>query len=169
VDALVKAGKIVSHSRAVYARGVLALWIPKGDDLHVSRLEDLAGPQIRSVAIATPSAAPYGKAAVDALEKAALWQKVQPKVVYSSNINMAREFAASGNADAAFTALSLVLKETGKVIRVDQSLYTPIDQAIGIVSGSRHSESSMRFISYVLGPKGQDILRKFGYVITSPA
>ena len=35
-------------------------------------------------------------------------------MVYANNVSMAKQFAASGNADAAFTAYSLVFRESGK-------------------------------------------------------
>lgn len=165
IDALIKSGKVIADSRAIYARGILALWIPKGDAIGVSRLEDLVGPKVRSIAIASPTAAPYGKAAVDALRKASLWTNVERKVVYSSNISMAKQFAASGNADAAFTAYSLVLNETGRVIRVDNSLYMPIDQAVGIVSATQKLDLARRFDSFLSTPRARNILEKFGYVM----
>jgi len=43
---------------------------------------------------------------------------------------MAKQLAATGNADAAFTAYSLVLHERGTVLKVDPGLYQPIEQAL---------------------------------------
>src|ERR1700722_17918160 len=59
IDQLVRDGKILRESRVLYARGRLALWNPQGV---VKKLEDLAAPSIRFVAIAKPEAAPYGEA-----------------------------------------------------------------------------------------------------------
>ena len=165
VDALVTHGKITPESRIIYARGMLALWIPKGEDLGVRRLEDLTNRSIRSIAIATPSVAPYGKAAVEALQSSSLWASVESKVVYSTNINMAKQFAATGNADGAFTAYSLVLNESGIVIRVDSNLYAPIQQAAGVVKASKNQDRAKRFVSFLASDRGRGILRKFGYII----
>ena len=100
IDALVAAHKLTNDSRAVYALGQLALWIPDGEQLGVSELKDLAGKQIRFVAIAQPELAPYGQAAVDVLKGAGLWDSVQPKLVYGTSISMAKQYAASGSANA---------------------------------------------------------------------
>jgi len=107
VDSLVSKGKLVSDSRAVYAIGQLALWIPKGEQSGVRELKDLARQSVRFIAIAQPELAPYGQAAVDSLKAAGLWDVLQPKVVFANNISQAKQFAISGNADAAFTAYSL--------------------------------------------------------------
>lgn len=164
VDALVKQQLIAAGTRAVYARGQLALWVPRGDALRVHALADLTEPAVRFISIARPSVAPYGKAAEEALQRAWLWDKLQPKIVYAPNINMAKQQAASGNADAAFTAYSLVQKERGQVILVDAALYAPIDQALAVVAQAKNPEGARRFTAYLLSASGQAALRRHGYL-----
>jgi molybdate transport system substrate-binding protein len=163
VDQLIAKGKIALDSRAVYARGALALWVPKGEHLGVRTLGDLAGEQIRFIALAQPESAPYGRAALEAMATAGLWGKLQPKLVYASNISLSRQFAATGNADAAFTAHPLVLKDTGTVIKVDPKLYRPIDQALGVVASSMQPERASQFAAFLLGSEAKEIFRENGY------
>jgi molybdate transport system substrate-binding protein len=163
VDSLIAAKKLTAPSRAVYALGQVALWIPKGEEAGVHELKDLAKPGVHFIAIAQPNVAPYGQASVDALKKADLWTQLQPKVVYGGNISQAKQLASSGNADAAFTAYSLVKDEKGVVLKVDPSLYKPIEQALGIVAGATHSAEAERFRSFLLGADGRDILQRRGY------
>jgi molybdate transport system substrate-binding protein len=160
IDDLVRDGKIVPESRRIYARGRLALWAPNGNP---GRLEDLTIPTIRFVAIASPEAAPYGAAAVETLKNLGIWDKVQPKIVYANNINMAKQYAASGNADAAFTAYSLVLNEKGSILLVDEKLHRPIDQTVGVVSASKRKAEAQRFVSFLTGTEGRSLLQRFGY------
>jgi molybdate transport system substrate-binding protein len=161
VDRLVTNGKIAPDTRAVYARGQLALWAPKGD---IQSLNDLTNKDVRFVAIAQPDLAPYGKAAVEAIKAAGLWEKLQPKLVYATNINLARQFAATGNADAAFTAYSLVMKDAG-VIQVDPKLHSPIDQAVGIVTSSNQQENARQFAAFLRSDGAKAILKRSGYQI----
>jgi molybdate transport system substrate-binding protein len=88
---------------------------------------------------------------------------VQPRVVYADNINMAKQYGTTGNADAVFTAYSLVLKEAGKVIRVDEKLHNPIDQALGIVAASKHQDLARQFVDFLLKGQGREILGDSGY------
>src|ERR1700752_583893 len=145
VDALAKKGILLAEPCAVYARGRLALWIPKGETLGVRDLSGLVKPSIRVIAIATPAAAPYGQAAVEALKSSGLWQQVETKIVYANNISMAKQFAATANADAAFTAYSLILHEQGIVLRVDEQLHKKIHQSLGILKASPRIQSAKRF------------------------
>lgn len=165
VDSLAAARKITGDSRAIYALGQLALWIPEGGPEGVHELKDLAGPEIRFVAIAEPDLAPYGQATVEVLKGAGLWDTVRPKLVYGTSISMARQFAASGSANAAFTAYSLVLHDKGTVLKIDSHLYKPIEQAMGIVSASSHLKEAQQFRSFLLGPEGRTILANSGYLL----
>jgi molybdate transport system substrate-binding protein len=165
VDSLVATRKLTSDSRAVYALGQLALWMPEGEASGVHELKDLAGPKIRFIGIAQPELAPYGQATVEVLKGAGLWEAVQPKLVYGTSISMAKQYAASGSANAAFTAYSLVLHEKGTVLKIDSHLHKPIEQALGIVAASSHMEEAKQFRSFLLGAEGRRILANSGYLL----
>ena len=154
---------LLPGTRAVYARGILALWIPAGMKASIGTISDLAKPDVRFIAIAKPELAPYGQAAVETLRRLKLWATVQPKIVYAENINIARQYGLSKNADAVFTAYSLVLHEPGKLIRVDESLHSPIDQELGIVARSKHPEAARKFVDFLLRGEGRKILISSGY------
>lgn len=163
VAELDRRGLLLAHSRAVYARGILALWIPPGAKAVIDRIEDLANPDVRFIAAAKPELAPYGQAAVETLQHLNLWTRVQSKMVYAENINVARQYGLSHNADAVFTAYSLLLREPGKVIQVSESLHPPIDQELGIVASSKNLEPARKFVDFLLHGEGRAVLLKSGY------
>jgi molybdate transport system substrate-binding protein len=163
VDELARKGLLVEGSRAVYARGRLVLWVPPGGRAQVSRIEDLAGAGVTRVALARPDAAPYGRAAVESLQALKLWTEVEPKVVYSQSVAQAKQFAASGNADAAFLPRSLVKEGEGTVVEVEERLHAPIDQALGVVRASGRQGAARSFVEFVLSEEGQSVLKSFGY------
>src|ERR1700689_2086644 len=132
VDELDQKALLVPGTSSIYAVGVLALWVPSST-LTIQRVEDLTSPEVRTIAVAKPELAPYGKAAVEALHSAGIWDRVNSKIVYAENISMAKQYGTSNNADAVFTAYSLVLKVGGRVIQVDQALHEPITQKLGII------------------------------------
>jgi molybdate transport system substrate-binding protein len=163
VEQLEKKGLLVPGSRAVYARGILALWIPPGSAAKIDGLDGLVQPAVKVIALAKPELAPYGLAAKETLQRLGIWDRVQSRVVYAENINMAKQYGASGNADAVFTAYSLVLKEAGKVIKVDEKLHDPIDQALGVVAASKHRDAARQFVDFLLTGQGREILEHSGY------
>jgi molybdate transport system substrate-binding protein len=160
---------LLPGTRAIYATGVLALWIPPSSAARLSRVDELTSADVKVIAIAKPELAPYGQAAVETLQHLKIWEQVKSKVVYAENINMATQYGSSGNADAVLTAYSLVLKEPGKVIRVDENLHRPISQELGIVANSAHPDDARKFVNYLLTGQGRSILADFGYRVPSKA
>lgn len=163
VEALARKGLLADAPRGVYARGKLVLWLPGESKASISRVEDLAGEGVSKIAIAKPDVAPYGRAAVESLNALGVWPKVEPKVVYSQSVAQAKQFASSGNADAAFIPRSLVRESEGRALDVDEKLHAPIDQAIGVVRASKKQEAARRFVEFLLSEEGQSVLKTFGY------
>jgi molybdate transport system substrate-binding protein len=161
VDQLEQKSLLAPGTPAAYALGVLALWFPSLGQAH--GIEDLASPEIRTIAVAKPELAPYGQAAVEALHRAGIWEQVNSKIVYAENISMAKQYGVSKNADAVFTAYSLVLKEGGLVTQVTESLHQPITQKLGILASSSHKTEARKFTDFVLRGKGREILSNYGY------
>ena len=163
MDELDRKGLLAPGSRAVFAQGVVALWIPPGSKAPVKRIEDLAGPEVRVIAIAKPELAPYGDAAIHALKSLGIWEQIKSRAVYAENINMAKQYGASGNADAVFTAYALVLHAGGTVIPVNPALYPAIDQTAGILASSEHSDAARKFVAFLLRGAGRAVLDQYGY------
>ncbi len=168
VAELEQKGLLAAGSRAVYARGVLALWIPSSSRAAVERIQDLTRPDVHIIAVAKPELAPYGQATVDTLQKLGIWEQVKPRVVYAENISMAKQYGQSKNADAVFTAYSLVLHEAGKIIQVDEALHKPIDQELGIVAKSNRQDDARKFVAFLLTGAGKVILASYGYQTPAP-
>jgi len=80
-----------------------------GLDLEAAGLRTLASPAVVHVAIANPAHAPYGRAAVAALQSANVYDAVRQKLVFGENVEQALQFAQSGAADVGIVALSLAL------------------------------------------------------------
>jgi molybdate transport system substrate-binding protein len=158
VKNLAAAGKLRPESVRVYAYGRLALWSRSG---RFRKLEDLADPGVRHVAIANPTHAPYGVAAREALIKAGLWEKLAGKVVYGENVQQALQFAQTGNAEVAVTAWPLVLNQGGVLLPAEW--HNPIRQAGAVVADTRNPQAAEAFLRFLTGPEGRKMLRGFGF------
>ncbi len=164
VDRLVEQGLIAAESRRVYARGVLVVWSASGA---VAGPGDLTSPRFKVIAVPKPEVAPYGFAAVEALKALKLWSAIEPKIVYAQNVAMAKQFAESRNADAAFTANSLVLSgdasEAPDALVIPSRLHAPLDQALGIVARSPSPHAAEAFATFLLSDEVQTWLEARGY------
>ncbi len=159
-------GHVIPSSVERYARGVIVLAVNKSSGTGVRDLKDLLKPEIRNIAIANPDHAPYGRAAMEALKSAGLWDKLmKDRLVYGENIRQTLQFIQTGNAQAGIVALSLANVPEITYVRIDPALHNPIDQAVGIVQTSKDPEAAMSFKRYVMGPFGSQVMRKYGFII----
>ena len=161
-EALEAKGLLAPGTRAAFARGRLVLWTARAD-LPLARVEDVAADAVTRVAVAKPDLAPYGEAAVEALRALGVWGRVEPKVVYAQSVAQARQFAATGNADAAFLPRSLVKAGEGRFVEVDERLHRPIEQAVGVVRASGKQEAARRFVDFLRSEEGRAVLKSYGY------
>jgi molybdate transport system substrate-binding protein len=156
-------GFLTPGTRAMYATGILALWLPSGVG-NATGIENLTDPRIKVIAMAKPELAPYGLAAREALQSAGIWDKIEPKVVYAENISMAKQYGATGNADAVFSAYALVKSEkSGQVIQVPERTHQPIRQSLGIIRASKNQALARQFSDFLLTGEGHNILLRYGY------
>lgn len=168
IEALAADGLTLLEAPTVYAVGRLALVARAGLGPKLGELPDLARPEIERVAIANPQHAPYGRAAVQALQAAGVWAAVQPKLVYGENVSQALTFVQTSDVDAAIVALSLVVEPRGAEglawLPIDPTLHDPLVQAMAVVARSPRRQAAERFLSFVTGPEGQAILSRYGYL-----
>ena len=175
-EKLDQSGLAEPGSIAFYARGRLAIWWPNSVHLDLQsknpqgltgNLDSLKSPEIRRIAIANPEHAPYGRAAVAALQHYGLYEAVKPKLVLGENISQTAQFAQSGNADVAFVALALALsdamKDKGQFLLLPENSYPPLDQAAVVVRSSPNKQQAQRFVQFLTSSEGQKILGDFGF------
>jgi molybdate transport system substrate-binding protein len=135
--------------RFTYAIGTLVLWSPK-DGVVDRDAKVLKSGRFRMIGIAEPRAAPYGAAAQQVLTALGLWDRLNTnkQLAVGENINQAWQFAATGNVDMAFVALSQVSKDgsiAGSYWLPPQSLYTPIEQDGVILARSTRRSAAEAF------------------------
>jgi molybdate transport system substrate-binding protein len=165
-DDAVAAGACGADSKTMYATGRIVLFAPKGAALVPKAVGDLTDARVTKIAIANPDHAPYGKAAREALQRAGVWDRVQPKVVYGENVQQTLQFAQSGNADVAIVALSLATVTPGEWTEVPAELHDPIDQALVVCkNGKAGADAGKAFVAFVQSPGGRAVMRKYGFLL----
>ena len=165
IEELETNGLIIPETKAIYARGRIVLWTRNDSKLGLERIDDLAGADYQKIAIANPAHAPYGQAAREALQAAGIWEKVKPRLVYGENIRQTLQYAETGNVDAAIVALSLSVASGGRWVLIPENLHQPLNQALAVIKKSPHVEEARRLATYINGPQGREIMRKYGFIL----
>jgi molybdate transport system substrate-binding protein len=165
IEDLEKKNLVIPDTKALYAQGRITLWTREDSPLKPERIEDLARPEFKKIAIANPEHAPYGAAAREALQAAGVWDAVSPRLVYGENISQTLQYAESGNVDAAIVALSLSTQSKGRWVLIPAGLHKPLNQALAVVKGTKHEQEARRFAAFVNSAQGRAVMRKYGFVL----
>lgn len=160
-EELVRRGSAVKESLTVFARGRLVLF---SLDREVGDLRVLLNAE--RVAVANPRYAPYGKAAVETLKSAGLYDELKGKLVYGSNVGQAFQFVVSGGAEYGFVSLSLA-KAYGKgnYIVIPEDLHSHIKHVGVITEEGAKKEAAFEFIKFLKGRQAREIFRSFGFEV----
>jgi molybdate transport system substrate-binding protein len=164
---LISSGAADGQSLIVYAIGHLVLWAPGTENLDVAKkgFDVLKDPRVTRIAIANPEHAPYGRAAVAALQKAGIYDLVKPKLVYGENISQTAQFVQSGSAQVGLIALSLTLADSmkgGDQWIIPSDLYPTMQQDAVIVTKSTNKTEAQAFLDFVKSDEGRKTLMKYG-------
>jgi len=164
------AGLTAPGSYYPYAKGKIVIWVPKESTIDLSSgMQALLAASVKKVAIANPQHAPYGQAAVAAMRKQNVYDRLKDKLVLGENISQTASFVVSGSADAGIIALALVLspnmRDKGRYVAIPDSDYPPIEQACVILGRSKNKETAVQFLSFLRTAAGGELLRRYGFVV----
>jgi molybdate transport system substrate-binding protein len=170
IHALAGKGRVDRKSVQLYAIGRIVLWVRNDSPLDVSKgLSVLRDERIRFVSIANPQHAPYGQAAVQALQISGLLIQVQPRLVLGENVSQALQYVQTGNAEIGIVARSLAVAPTirsqGRYQIVPAYLHRPIRQAVGVTTIAAWPDLARRFVIAVNGPAGRAVMRAYGFTL----
>lgn len=117
------------------------------------------------LAIANPEHAPYGRAAQQVLQNWGVWSSVQPHLVLGDNVAQAMQFASTGAALAAITALPLVrgpgLPSAVPVMAIDPLQHGPLRQQMVLTKYA--NALAERWIEFMQTPEVKRHLLSFGF------
>ena len=163
--------KAAADSLFPYAVGQVVIWVPNDSPIDVQKLGmrallDLA---VRKIAVANPEHAPYGRAAVAAMKKLGVYDRVADKLVLGENVAQAAQFVESRAADIGLIALSLAvspkMKAEGRYWEVPLEAYPRLDQGGVILSVTKQPELTWQFREMMIGPQGRETLRHSGFIM----
>ncbi len=153
----------------VLVQGKLIFWSKQ--EINDGAIADaLKNKGVKSIAVAQPELAPYGKRAKDWLEENQLYQSVSEKIVFGENVGQVNQYIRSGTVEAAFTAISAMhapeLQNTG--------YWYPLEIRSGDADSLNHGmvlltnaesepEAINQFLEFINSPVADDVFLEFGY------
>jgi molybdate transport system substrate-binding protein len=171
---LASGGFVDPSTLTVYAVGRIVLWTTKPDSVNLDRgievLRDRSA--VKKIAIANPEHAPYGRAAKAVLENSGIWSEVQDRIVQGENIAQTAQFVQTGNVDAGFVALSLLLsphlQHIGRYIEIDPKLYPKLEQAMVLTKAGSNRPVVRDYFQFLQSQAARKIFDQYGFTLPAP-
>ncbi len=165
-EKLVTEGKAINGTRFTYAIGRLALWSPK-PDLVDEGGQVLKTDKFRFLAIANARVAPYGRAAVQVMQKLGVLASIEPRVVQGESITQTFQFVSTGNAQLGFVALSQI-SENGKIKSgsawiVPENMHEQLRQDAVLLNPGKDSAAATALLNFLKSDKAKKIIASHGY------
>lgn len=166
ISILASQALIEPDSRQIYAQGQLAWWQPGSQSMVDNNLyfQALSDANIPIVALANPSTAPYGQAALQALSELQRRGMSVQKTLTAQSVSQAFQFVSSGNADAGFVALSQLKARQIPPQQwhlVPSEWYSPLIQEAVILRG--HSPAAQRLLHFLQSDQAAKAMLDLGY------
>jgi molybdate transport system substrate-binding protein len=157
---------------ALYATGRIVIFVPPGspvspDEGMRALTRAVQQGQVTRFAIANPEHAPYGRAAMQALQTIGLWEQIRPKLVLGENVSQAAQFATSGSTQGGIFAYSLALAPVfagkGTYALIPQDLHQPLQQRM--VLTRKATPVAREFFGYLQQPAARAVFRRYGFFL----
>jgi len=162
--------KIATTKPLVYAQGALAYLSTKTLDFS-NGMALLESQDIKKIALGNPKTAPYGAAAIEAMKKGGVYEKLKRKFVFAESISQTATYAITAT-DIGFVAKSLLYsskmamyKEGKNWSSVDPKLYAPIKQGIVMLKNGTQNPEYQAFYDFILSDAAKKFFREFGYLV----
>lgn len=157
------------YKPVIYCKGNIVAFTTR-DDLDLTNLEKaLCSKDVKTIAIANPELAPYGKAALDFFNKINIYLNIKEKLIYGENVSQTLSFILS-DADIGIIPKSYVLaenlskyKENMNWIEINSDYYSPINQGIIIIKNTNNLKSALVFYDFIFSGIAKKIFIKYGY------
>jgi molybdate transport system substrate-binding protein len=167
MDELAKRGLVIATTRRVFARNVLTVVKPADSKIDIVKPTDLLDPRITKIVVGNPKTVPVGQYAEESLRALGLWEKLQPKLVFSENVRQALDYVARGEVDAGFvytTDAATRSQQVKEAFRPPEDTYRPVLYPVAVVAGSRQSAIAQGFLDLLMSHEGQVVLGRFGFL-----
>lgn len=167
MDRLDRRRLLAPGTRRSLLSNTLVVVVPSDSTLVIAKAADLAGPQVRILALAEPQTVPAGIYAKQYLQSQKVWSRVIDRVVPTENVRACLAAVAGGNAEA-----GIVYKtDAGISNRVKVAFEVPeaegprISYPVAVIAGSTQLPAAQKLLTYLESEAALAVFRRFGFKV----
>lgn len=163
--ALDEEGMIASDTITNLLENKIVLIVPAGTDSELAAFEDIEKAQ--SIALGDPASVPAGQYAEEALTSLGIWDKIQDKVSFGTNVTEVLNQVAAASAEAGIVYATDAASMTDKVEIVAEapegSLAKKVIYPVAVVKETAHEEAAKNFVEFLKSDEAMKVFESYGF------
>lgn len=165
MDRIQKGDHIEKETRRDLVGNTLVVIAPNESSLALKTAADLR--TVQHIAVGDPKLVPVGVYMRGYLEKAGLWQELEPKIVPTENVRAGMAVVESGNAEAGFVYKTdaRISKKVKIIFSVPPDEMSPINYPAALVKQTERKREAEKFLTYLSGEAAGKVFEKFGFIV----
>lgn len=163
-DSLQAGGRLEPGSARVLAWDSLVAVVPTGHGPAPKNQYLL--PDYRRIAIADTTASLAGRCTKQGLTTMGVWSAIRDRVVAAADARSALAMVEREEADAGIVTATLAKNSSGVEVgfKLSEGTHDVLAYTGAVVQGARHAETARKFLDFLSGPRGREILRRHGFL-----
>lgn len=165
MTALDEEGMIASDTITDLLENKIVLIVPTGNEKKLEKFEDIENAD--SIALGDPASVPAGQYAQEALTNLGIWDKIQDKVSFGTNVTEVLNQVAAASADAGIVYATDAASMADKVEVVAEapegSLSKKVIYPVAVVKGTAHEEVAKEFVAFLQTDKAITVFEEYGF------
>ena len=165
MDALEEKGLIASDTMTDLLENKIVLIVPSGMETTLTAFEDIA--EAESIALGDPASVPVGQYSEEALKSLGIWEEIQDRVSFGTNVTEVLAQVASASADAgivyATDAASMPEDVTVIAEAPEGSLKKKVIYPVAVTANSAHPEEAEAFVEFLQSEEAMAAFEAYGF------
>mgnify|MGYP001372991135 CR=1 FL=1 len=165
MTALDEEGMIESDTITSLLENKIVLIVPTGSSAGIEKFEDIE--KAETIALGDPASVPAGQYAEEALTSLGIWDKIQDKVSFGTNVTEVLNQVAASSADAGIVYATDAASMADKVEVVAEapegSLAKKVIYPVAVVKNTAHPGEAKNFVEFLKTDEAMKVFEEYGF------
>lgn len=165
MKALDEEGMIASDTITNLLENKIVLIVPEGSSAGLASFEDIEKAGL--IALGDPASVPAGQYAQEALTSLGIWDKIQDKVSFGTNVTEVLNQVAASSAEAGIVYATDAASMSDQVEIVAEapegSLQKKVIYPVAVVKDSAHQEEAGNFVEFLKSEEAMKVFEEYGF------
>lgn len=166
MKALDEESMIASDTIVNLLENKIVLIVPAGSDSKIDSFEKIG--DAASIALGDPESVPAGQYAKEALTNLNVWDSIQDKVSFGTNVTEVLNQVAAASADAGIVYATDAASKADQVTVVAEaqegSLEKKVIYPVAVVKATTHEDAAKAFVDFLQTPEAIAVFESYGFV-----